>query len=1153
MVSGGRWEPWRAEAGAGSTFSERWRMAWAGRVISVTGGGDERWSPADLQLVTTLMEQEGDVPAGGLPIDPAAGGIPVLENVAGKCVITGEVSDAVSLDPLKGAIVDVIGTGRTVETDAAGRFRIEGIAEGTYTLEASMLGYFAETSVVTAIEAQAAETRFGLREKPSDDSSEEYTLEEETVVGEYQGDSGGDLFIDLELTNTVISGISKEEFTKTGVSDAAGAVGKISGANIVGGKFAVVRGLADRYVTTLFNGAAISSADPSRKAVQLDIFPTVALQGIDINKTYLPSLPGDFGGGTIQIQSLNIPDERIIEAKYKIGWNSTLDDRMLVHPNRELGFWGDVDDRIPDALLWNLDPSGNPISFDAGGRRVAPPLSTNNANSNNNPQQQQAAINEALRQQAAADSLLPRVRSLEASQSWLPKVEKPEAPQSFSLVYGDRFEIADGVTAGFIAAFQHATSDQVNPYGAEARLTSPARSWIEESYAREVDWSAYLGGGVRIGEKHEISLTYFKKHIATDNITHGTDFTVDGDRFGDFANNANMIARYGASAIQKREFWTIDPVIRETEIMQIGGRHANDIGTTLTWRLTDSNASESRPHTSTFNTSLLDFTDPLVAAEAARNADFIYNPSLGRIATIEHDFVSSAAIAELNSFRETQLIDEESTEMSGEIRQVIALTDEGEKGRRFEFSFGGNDIKKTRIQSGRVYQLRFDDWENATNRNPPAWWNNQPGIEPFSPARPLARNTFPDGSALPDGFRSLGEFLAANPGEIAKYFNGYANEQTGSVPGTGAGPRASQYIRPDAPYYLNGSGLEVRNVDSELQLQGIYASGTYHGDHWRIGGGGRWESEDKSYEVAALPLNSLQENSPARFGALSTEVFIPSLYGGIDIIPETSTLNVAWSRTVARPTFHEFLPIESVDQDSGIVRLGNPNLLETSIENLDASLDWKYGDSLSGRFSVFHKLLEDPIVVVQRSDNATGANFTTYQNGDRGSINGIEFEAAWRHPDSPFSLSGNYTFIDSSLLYQVNSGDPLNPLSLDTRFPYQPSQILNLTLGWEPEDSPWSAFLTANFTDEYPTILRSDPAAYDVWLKPQFTLDLVVSRRIEMDFMTGILTLGVRNLLDGDLQYEYRGGSGGNDPLNGLSYSDEGPGRGVYMELKTEF
>ena len=235
------------------------------------------------------------------------------------------------------------------------------------------------------------------------------------------------------------------------------------------------------------------------------------------------------------------------------------------------------------------------------------------------------------------------------------------------------------------------------------------------------------------------------------------------------------------------------------------------------------------------------------------------------------------------------------------------------------------------------------------------------------------------------------------------------------------------------------------------------------------------------------------------------------------------------------------------------MRLGNPNLLETSIENLDASLDWKYGDSLSGRFSVFHKLLEDPIVVVQRSDNATGANFTTYQNGDRGSINGIEFEAAWRHPDSPFSLSGNYTFIDSSLLYQVNSGDPLNPLSLDTRFPYQPSQILNLTLGWEPEDSPWSAFLTANFTDEYPTILRSDPAAYDVWLKPQFTLDLVVSRRIEMDFMTGILTLGVRNLLDGDLQYEYRGGSGGNDPLNGLSYSDEGPGRGVYMELKTEF
>lgn len=1081
------------------------------------------------------------------------GPIPGIDDAVGNCLINGEVSDAVSLNPVAGAFVDVLGTGRTAETDAQGRFTIVGLPAGNFTLEATKLGYSTESAVVTTLEGQPAEARFGLRAKPTDDSTAETMLEEETIVGEYQGESQGDFNLSLETSASVTSGISKEDFTKTGVSDAAGAVGKVAGANIVGGKFAVVRGLADRYVTTLFNGAAISSADPSRKAVQLDIFPTTAIQGIDVNKTYLPSLPGDFGGGTIQINSLNIPHERVIEAKYKIGWNNTFGDRMLVHPNREPGFWGDVDNPIPDGLLWKLDADGNPASFNEGGRRVAPPLSTNNNNSNNNPLQRQAAIDEAKRQQEAANSTLPKVRELEASQSWLPKETKPEAPQSFSLVYGDRLEISDGVTAGFIAAFQHATSDQVNEFGDEARLTAPARYWTEESYAREVDWSFYLGGGIQIGENHELSFTWFDKHIATDNITHGTDFTVEGERFGGFGNNANIIGRYGASAVYKREFWTIEPVTRDTEIAQVGGKHSNDIGTTLTWRLTDSLARESRPHTSTFNTSLLDFTDPLVAAEAARNPGFTYNPSLGKIATIEHDRFSGEAIRELNSVRETQAIEEEANEISAEIKQIIALGEDGVEGRRFEFSVGANDLNKTRTQQGRIYFLRNDDWENAPNRNPPAWWTGEPGIAPFSPGAPLNRGTFPDGSPLPTGFRSLGEFLAANPDRIADHFNGYGSERTGPVPGTGTGQRASQYVRPDAPYYINGSGLEVRNVDSGLRLQSLYASAIYHGDFWRLGGGGRWETENKSYEVAALPLTSLTETSPGRFGTLSTSAFIPSVFGSIDVLPETTTLNSAWSHTVARPTFHEFLPIESVDQETGIERRGNPLLTETSIDNFDASVDLKITENFTGRVSGFHKNLADPIVVVQRVDNATGSNFTTYQNGDSGTITGVEIEGRWKHPDHPYSLAANYSYISSSLEYQVNSGDPLNPLSLETRFPYQPSQILNLTLGWEPAESPWSAFLTANFTDEYPTILRSDPVAYDVWLKPQFTLDLLLARRFEMEHAVATVTLGLRNLLDGGQVYEYRGGPGGNDPLNGLVYTEDQAGRSVYLELKAEF
>lgn len=1116
------------------SWADMWRPARRVPGTSPVQLAAEAWQPAPVDESSPLA------PPDGVPISGTSGPLPGLGNAVGNCVVTGEVSDATSLNPVAGAYVDVVGTGRTAETDAKGRFTIGGLPQATFTLEATKLGYFTESSVITTLEGQPAEVRFGLRLKPADDTAEETTLEEETIVGEYQGESQGDFNLSLVTNSSVTSGISKEDFTKTGVSDAAGAVGKISGANIVGGKYAVVRGLADRYVTTLFNGASISSADPSRKAVQLDIFPTTAIQAVDINKTYYPNLPGDFGGGTIQIKSLTIPDQQVAEFKYKIGWNSNLDDRMLVHPNRKIGFWGDVDDRIPDSLLWNLDQNGEPETFNAGGNRVTPG-NTNNAG------QRQAQLNEGMRQQELANANIVNQRTLHDSQSFMPKESKPEEPEKFSLVYGDRFKFDNGNELGFISAFQHSTSDEVNAPGEENRLTAPAQSWTEESYNREVDWSLYLGGGFKVGENHELSAVYFKKHIVSDKITHGTDYTREGDPvFGELANNSAALARYGASAAYKKEFWTIDPVIRDTDLKQISGKHRNDIGTELSWNVTKAASLESRPHSSTFQNGILDFTDPLVAAAAANNPEFIFNPALSKVSVINYQTYANDGNGTLDSSRETQFIEENSLEASANITQNFYFSEDEEKGPRLELSAGGSQLTKEREQAGRIYLLRTASWERWIARNPPSWWTSNSMIAPFSPGRPLDGTTLPDGNPLPAGYNNLGEYLAANPDAISTYFNGYGSENTGRVPGTGSGAAGANYVNPDAPYYLNGSGLEVRNVDSELTLTALYAASTFYGDFWRFGGGARWEEETKDYVVAASPLTRLLPDDPARFGNLVTNAFIPSIVAGIDVVPEKAWANFAWSRTVARPTFFEFLPIESIDQGTGIVRRGNPNLTETSIDNLDLSIEADLSESFNARVSFFHKNLEDPIVVVQRVD--LGTNINTYVNGDSGTISGIELEGTLRNL-GPFSLIGNYTFIDSTLKYAVNQGTEL--VDLETRFPYQPGHILNLTLGWEPEESPWSAYLTANFTDEYPTILRSNPSAYDVWLKSQFTLDLRVARKFEVGALKASLTFGVDNILGSDRLYEYRGGESGE--LDGLVYSNEDPGRTFSIEFKAAF
>ena len=58
-----------------------------------------------------------------------------------------------------------------------------------------------------------------------------------------------------------------EQFRRLGVTDAAQIITKLPGTTVVEGKFAVIRGLSDRYNITELNGAQILTADLYRVGV----------------------------------------------------------------------------------------------------------------------------------------------------------------------------------------------------------------------------------------------------------------------------------------------------------------------------------------------------------------------------------------------------------------------------------------------------------------------------------------------------------------------------------------------------------------------------------------------------------------------------------------------------------------------------------------------------------------------------------------------------------------------------------------------------------------------------------------------------------------------------------------------------------------------
>ncbi|MDP5102676.1 MAG: TonB-dependent receptor plug domain-containing protein, partial [Erythrobacter sp.] len=95
----------------------------------------------------------------------------------------------------------------------------------------------------------------------------------------------------------VLNVLSEADIARTGESDIAGALGRVSGLSLVGNGRVFVRGLGDRYSLALLNGLPLPSPEPLSRVVPLDIFPTSVIASSLVQKTYSANFPGEFGGG----------------------------------------------------------------------------------------------------------------------------------------------------------------------------------------------------------------------------------------------------------------------------------------------------------------------------------------------------------------------------------------------------------------------------------------------------------------------------------------------------------------------------------------------------------------------------------------------------------------------------------------------------------------------------------------------------------------------------------------------------------------------------------------------------------------------------------------------------------------------------------------
>ena len=252
--------------------------------------------------------------------------------------IRGIVYDKETGETLIGAAVMVEGTSAATGTDIDGAYEVS-VAPGTYTVKSTYISY--QDQLIQNVEVKSGEvTVLDFYLGTGNVELQEIVLDAKVV----RNNENAVLLMQKNSTR-VMDGISSQQIKRMGDSDAAGAIRRVTGVTVEGGKYVTVRGLGDRYSKTLLNGADIPSLDPEKNAVQLDMFPTNIIDNMLVYKTFTPDLPGDFTGGLIDLSTKDFPEKLTLQFSGRWTFNdqATFNSNFLDYEGGKLD-WAGFDD-----------------------------------------------------------------------------------------------------------------------------------------------------------------------------------------------------------------------------------------------------------------------------------------------------------------------------------------------------------------------------------------------------------------------------------------------------------------------------------------------------------------------------------------------------------------------------------------------------------------------------------------------------------------------------------------------------------------------------------------------------------------------------------------------------------------------------------------
>jgi TonB-dependent receptor len=245
--------------------------------------------------------------------------------------ITGKVTDKGG-GILQGAKVTLDPGGINAVSDAQGDFLITGLAQGTYTVTVSYVGFTTFTKSVTVSAGQVANANVQLA--PASENLEVLVTADRpsAEAEEVNRERAADNVVQV-LTSDVIRSLPNAN-----MADALGRLPSVTIERDEGeGKYVQVRGTEPRLTNTTIDGINVPSPESGVRQIKFDAIPADIVESVEINKTLQANMDGDGIGGSINLVTKTAGERPTMNFSSMGGYTPIQSGRGLVETTATLG------------------------------------------------------------------------------------------------------------------------------------------------------------------------------------------------------------------------------------------------------------------------------------------------------------------------------------------------------------------------------------------------------------------------------------------------------------------------------------------------------------------------------------------------------------------------------------------------------------------------------------------------------------------------------------------------------------------------------------------------------------------------------------------------------------------------------------------------